>query len=152
MIASSHGPVSFREALGNSLNLSAVHLLNLIGPETYYDTLARLNLINHPEFTPEHYGLGMVVGNPEVSLLQLAAAYACLANGGSFAPLRLTLDAPQRRRHADLFAPGGLHHQRHLERPHGPGPHLRRRRGHEPALPDGHQDRDQHPLPGLNGP
>ena len=35
------------------------------------------DLINHPEFTPEHYGLGMVVGNPEVSLLQLAAAYAC---------------------------------------------------------------------------
>jgi membrane carboxypeptidase/penicillin-binding protein PbpC len=35
------------------------------------------------------------VGNPEVSLLQLAAAYACLANGGKFAPLRFTLDAPE---------------------------------------------------------
>ena len=91
----SHGPISFREALGNSLNLSTVHLLNLMGPETYYDTLAGLHLINHPEFTPEHYGLGMVVGNPEVSLLQLAAAYACLANGGRFAPLRLTLDSPK---------------------------------------------------------
>ena len=91
----SHGPISFREALGNSLNLSTVHLLNLMGPETYYDTLAGLHLINHPEFTPEHYGLGMVVGNPEVSLLQLAAAYACLANRGSFGPLRLTLDAPE---------------------------------------------------------
>ena len=91
----SHGPISFREALGNSLNLSTVHLLNLMGPETYYDTLAGLHLINHPEFTPEHYGLGMVVGNPEVSLLQLAAAYACLADGGRFAPLRLTLDSPK---------------------------------------------------------
>ena len=91
----SHGPISFREALGNYLNLSAVHLLNLMGPETYYDTLAGLQLINRPEFTPEHYGLGMVVGNPEVSLLQLAAAYACLANGGRFAPLRLTLDTPK---------------------------------------------------------
>jgi penicillin-binding protein 1C len=91
----SHGPISFREALGNSLNLSTVHLLNLMGPETYYDTLVGLHLINHPEFTPEHYGLGMVVGNPEVSLLQLAAAYACLADGGKFAPLRLTLDSPK---------------------------------------------------------
>ena len=91
----SHGPISFREALGNSLNLSAVHLLNLMGPETYYDTLAELQLINRPEFTPEHYGLGMVVGNPEVSLLQLAAAYACLANRGRFAPLRLSLDSPR---------------------------------------------------------
>jgi penicillin-binding protein 1C len=90
-----HGPISFREALGNSLNLSTVHLLNLIGTETYYDTLAELHLINRPEFTPEHYGLGLVVGNPEVSLLQLAAAYACLANGGKFAPLRFTLDAPE---------------------------------------------------------
>jgi penicillin-binding protein 1C len=91
----SHGPISFREALGNSLNLSTVHLLNLMGPETYYDTLVVLQLINHPEFTPERYGLGMVVGNPEVSLLQLAAAYACLADGGRFAPLRLTLDDPK---------------------------------------------------------
>jgi penicillin-binding protein 1C len=30
---STHGPVSFREALGNSLNLSAVYLLNQLGPE-----------------------------------------------------------------------------------------------------------------------
>ena len=36
-----------------------------------------------------------MVGNPEVSLLQLAAAYACLANGGKFAPLRFTLDEPE---------------------------------------------------------
>ncbi len=100
----SHGPVSFREALGNSLNLSAVYLLNLIGPETYYDTLASLNLINRPEFDPEHYGLGLVVGNPEVSLLQLAEAYACLANHGRFAPVRLTRDAP-REAGTPIFSP-----------------------------------------------
>jgi penicillin-binding protein 1C len=99
-----HGPISFREALGNSLNLSTVHLLNLMGTETYYDTLAGLHLINRPEFTPEHYGLGLVVGNPEVSLLQLAAAYTCLANGGKFAPLRFTLDAPQADR-TQVFSP-----------------------------------------------
>ena len=89
-----YGPVAFREALANSLNLSTVSLLNLISPQTYYDTLSRLNLINHPERGPEHYGLGLVVGNPEVSLLQLAAAYACLANGGLYQPLRLRADAP----------------------------------------------------------
>lgn len=100
----SHGPVSFREALGNSLNLSAVHLLNLIGPESYYDTLASLDLINRPEFNPDHYGLGMVVGNPEVSLLQLAAAYACLGHAGSFAPLRLTINDP-RQAGTPIFSP-----------------------------------------------
>jgi penicillin-binding protein 1C len=87
-----YGPVSFREALANSLNLSTVSLLNLIEPQSYYDILSHLNLINHPERGPEHYGLGLVVGNPEVSLLQLAAAYACLANGGLYQPLKLRED------------------------------------------------------------
>jgi penicillin-binding protein 1C len=89
-----HGPVSFREALGNSLNLAAVRLLDQIGPERYYDTLRTLQLINHPDRGPEHYGLGLVVGNPEVNLLQLAAAYASLANGGVFRPLRFMFDEP----------------------------------------------------------
>ena len=82
------GPISMREALGNSLNLSAVSLLNQIGPPAFYDLLTRLQLINHPERPAGYYGLGLVVGNPEVSLLQLASAYACLANGGVFRPAR----------------------------------------------------------------
>jgi penicillin-binding protein 1C len=91
---SSHGPVPFREALGNSLNLSAVNLLNLVGFGGFYDTLKRLQLINHPERSADHYGLGLVVGNPEVSLLQLAAAYAGLANGGVFRNLRFLPTEP----------------------------------------------------------
>jgi penicillin-binding protein 1C len=89
-----HGPVPLREALGNSLNLSAVNLLNAIGFESFYGTLKNLNLINHPHRSSAHYGLGLVVGNPEVSLMQLAAAYACLANGGVFRNLRLRPDEP----------------------------------------------------------
>ncbi|MFZ5451960.1 MAG: penicillin-binding protein 1C [Thermodesulfobacteriota bacterium] len=89
-----HGPISFREALGNSLNLAAVRLLNLVGPEQYYETLSRLGLINRPDKGPEFYGLGLVVGNPEVSLLELAAAYACLANQGMYRSPRLLLDQP----------------------------------------------------------
>ena len=96
--------MSFREALANSLNLSTVSLLNLIEPAAYYDTLSRLNLINHPERGPEHYGLGLVVGNPEVNLLQLATAYACLANGGLYQPLRLR-DAEPAAVPARLFSP-----------------------------------------------
>jgi penicillin-binding protein 1C len=84
-----HGPISMREALGNSLNLSAVHLLNQVGPPVFYDLLTRLQLINHPERPADHYGLGLVVGNPEVSLLQLATAFASLANGGVYRPAKL---------------------------------------------------------------
>ena len=62
------------------------------GPPAFYDTLKTLRLINHPERSPDHYGLGLVVGNPEVSLLQLATAYSCLANSGVFRTLRLRED------------------------------------------------------------
>lgn len=91
---STHGPVPLREALGNSLNLSAVYLLNLIGAAPFYEVLQKLGLINHPERGPDHYGLGLVVGNPEVHLVQLAAAYAALANQGVYRPARFTLDEP----------------------------------------------------------
>ncbi|MCL6622853.1 MAG: penicillin-binding protein 1C [Syntrophobacterales bacterium] len=90
-----HGPVSFREALGNSLNLAAVRLLSQVGPEQFYATLEKLDLLPASPPGPEHYGLGLAVGNAEVSLLKLAQAYATLAQGGLFRPLRLLLEAPE---------------------------------------------------------
>ena len=84
----SYGPVSMRNALGNSLNQTAVSLLNTIGYSSFYETLQSLELINFPERGPEHYGLGMVIGNPEVTLVQLASAYAALARGGLFIPAK----------------------------------------------------------------
>lgn len=90
-----HGPVSFREALGNSLNLAAVRLLTQLGPERFYATLEKLELISPAAPGPDYYGLGLVVGNVEVSLLHLAQAYATLANGGLFRPLRLLMNTPE---------------------------------------------------------
>jgi penicillin-binding protein 1C len=84
----SYGPVSMRNALGNSLNQTAVSLLNTIGYSSFYETLRSLDLINFPKRGPEHYGLGMVIGNPEVTLVQLASAYASLARGGLFLPAK----------------------------------------------------------------
>lgn len=79
-----YGPVKLRSALGSSLNLSAVKMLQRVGEQRFYDLLVRLDLINHPERGPDHYGLGMAIGNPEVSPEQLAAAYAALANRGVY--------------------------------------------------------------------
>ena len=84
----SYGPVSMRNALGNSLNQTAVSLLNRIGYSSFYETLQSLDLINFPHLGPEHYGLGMVIGNPEVTLVQLASSYAALARGGLFIPAK----------------------------------------------------------------
>lgn len=87
-----YGPVSMREALGNSLNQSAIYLLNKVGYESSFKILKSLNLINHPEYGPDYYGLGLVLGNPEVKLIQLVAAYSALANNGIFFPPRFRLD------------------------------------------------------------
>ena len=86
-----YGPVTMRSALGNSLNLSAVKMLERLGEDRFYEVLQRLDLINHPERGPAHYGLGMAIGNPEVSPEQLAAAYAMLANNGVYRPVRYLL-------------------------------------------------------------
>lgn len=86
-----YGPVKVRTALGSSLNLSAVRMLQRVGERRFYDVLQRLGLINHPDRGPDHYGLGMAIGNPEVSPEQLAAAYAALANYGVFEPVRYVL-------------------------------------------------------------
>ncbi len=90
----SYGPVSLRAALGNSFNLSAVYLLRLIGPGPFHDVLTQLGLLERSGPGPERYGLGLAVGNAEVRLIDLAAAFAALANGGRYAPPRLLADRP----------------------------------------------------------
>jgi len=82
-----HGPLSYREALGNSLNLAAVRVLRRLGgPADLHATLQSLGLttLSHP---PDYYGLGLILGNAEVSLLELANAYACLARLGHWRPV-----------------------------------------------------------------
>jgi penicillin-binding protein 1C len=86
-----YGPITLRTALGNSLNISAVRMLESLELRPMYDLLKRLNLINYPEEGAEHYGLGLVIGNIEVSLEELVTAYAMLANKGIYRPLRFTL-------------------------------------------------------------
>ncbi|MBU3664965.1 MAG: penicillin-binding protein 1C [Chthoniobacterales bacterium] len=84
-----HGPVSLRNALGNSLNVAAVRALEIAGgPAALHRLLRELGLstLAHPA---EHYGLGLTLGNGEVRLLELANAYATLARGGIHRGFRL---------------------------------------------------------------
>jgi penicillin-binding protein 1C len=74
------GPVRLRLALANSLNVPAARTLADLGVEPFLDLLRRLGL--PLPLDPEHYGLGLALGNGEVPLLDLAAAYAALVNGG----------------------------------------------------------------------
>ncbi|MBI5745424.1 MAG: penicillin-binding protein 1C [Nitrospirae bacterium] len=83
-----YGPVTMRTALGNSFNISAIKMLEAVGQERFYELLRRIDLINDPAKTSGDYGLGLVIGNPEVTLEQLVMAYAILANGGIKRALR----------------------------------------------------------------
>ena len=89
-----YGPMRYRLALANSLNISAVKVLASIGgPEPLQQLLQQcgLSTLDRPA---EHYGLGLTIGNAEARLLELANAYATLARLGEYKPYRLVLDSP----------------------------------------------------------
>lgn len=87
-----YGPMRYRLALANSLNISAVKVLQSVGGAEALQ--ARLQSLGLTTLTKpaEHYGLGLTIGNAEVRLLELANAYAALARLGEFRPWRLVKD------------------------------------------------------------
>jgi penicillin-binding protein 1C len=87
------GPVSLREALAGSLNVPAVRLLDQLGgPEILQERLTRLGLATLDRSASD-YGLGLVLGNAEVRLVDLTAAYATLGRLGVHRPWRVRLGA-----------------------------------------------------------
>ncbi len=87
------GPVRAREALARSLNAPAVALAEQVGAASLHGRLIALGLSTLDE-RPAHYGLGLVLGDGEARLDELTAAYAAMADGGVYRPLRLRADAP----------------------------------------------------------
>ncbi len=74
------GPVKMKEALGMSLNIPAVKTLYLVGVNNSIKLAKKLGIggLNNPE----RYGLSLVLGGGEVTLLDHTAAYSVLANKG----------------------------------------------------------------------
>ena len=88
----SYGPMTYRYALGNSLNISAVRVLDSIGGgETLLPKLRELGISTLNE-DAAHYGLGLTIGNASVRLVELANAYACLGRLGRFKAWTLRQD------------------------------------------------------------
>nr|MBC7244824.1 penicillin-binding protein 1C [Chloroflexota bacterium] len=75
-----HGPVLLREALGSSLNVIAVKVLEHIGVPELVSQAQKLGLTTLQD--PQRFGLALTLGGGEVRLLELTAAYAAFANGG----------------------------------------------------------------------
>lgn len=82
-----HGPVRAREALASSFNVPAVGLAERINVGTLLHGLQRAGFVSLGQ-SPEFYGLGLALGNGDVSLLELANGYRALANGGRWSPVR----------------------------------------------------------------
>lgn len=90
-----HGEVSLRQALAHSNNVIAVKLLDTVGVPYFTEFAGRFGLSPHAE-----KGLSLALGTNEVSLSELVAAYAPLANGGTRPAPRTIIRIFDRNRNA----------------------------------------------------
>lgn len=84
------GYVSAQEALARSLNVPAVNLCAELKDNSIYSFLKRSG-ISTLSRSKSYYGLQLILGGCEVTLLELTNLYAGLANLGEFAPYKLRL-------------------------------------------------------------
>ena len=81
------GPVRVREALANSLNIPAVYTLSRVGARTFFERLPAWGF--HFPHDLRDYGAGLILGNAEPRLVDLAAAFAGIASEGRVPAWRL---------------------------------------------------------------
>lgn len=86
------GPMLARDALVQSRNVPAAALQSQLGSPGLYQLLQAAGVARlEPE---SHYGLALVLGGVELTLLDQVRLYAMLANGGKLQPLRWLKDDP----------------------------------------------------------
>lgn len=76
-----HGMVTLRQALASSLNIPAVMVLERIGIANFLDTLRTMGItsLNRPS---NQYGLSVILGGAEVTVLDNTFGYCTFANNG----------------------------------------------------------------------
>lgn len=74
------GPMSLRNALGQSINVIAVKLFYLAGLQDSLETAEDMGISTLTDVN--RYGLTLVIGGGEVSLLDITSAYGVFANNG----------------------------------------------------------------------
>lgn len=77
------GPMLARRALAGSENVPAVALASSLGIPKLLRFLGRAGITTFDR-TAAHYGLGLTLGNAEVRLDELVAAYSAFARGGEW--------------------------------------------------------------------
>ena len=81
------GAVSVRTALASSLNVPAVRVAAMLGPQAVFDHLNRAGL--RLSESAGYHGHALALGAADVSLLDLTNAYRALANEGRWNPPQL---------------------------------------------------------------
>jgi penicillin-binding protein 1C len=89
------GLVSARTALASSLNIPAVRVISLAGPENFVGKLRELGFDKLE--ADDFYGPSAALGSIDVSLRELVNAYRTLANGGIRSPLHLLPGQPKKK-------------------------------------------------------
>jgi 1A family penicillin-binding protein len=84
-----HGPVSFRQALAGSLNVSAVKVLYLAGVDNVINFAKKLGYSSLGD--KDQYGLTLVLGGGEVRLLEHTNAFSAFAQEGRLPELNFVL-------------------------------------------------------------
>ena len=79
---STHGPVTIRTALSNSLNIPAVKMLALVGLSDAIKTAKDMGITTLNQ--PDRYGLSLVLGGGEVKPIEMSGAFGAFADGGTF--------------------------------------------------------------------
>lgn len=75
-----HGLVQMRFALGNSLNIPAVKMLELNGVNAMTATASAMGITTFTD--PQKYGLSLTLGGAEVKMVDMATAFGVFANSG----------------------------------------------------------------------
>lgn len=89
------GPVSVRQALAQSLNIPAVKMLYLAGPTAVINKARDFGYTTLTD--PSRYGLSLVLGGAEVTLLEHTSAYATFASEGMRRPPASVLKVEDRQ-------------------------------------------------------
>lgn len=79
---STHGAVTMRTALSNSLNIPAVKTLALVSVPEALKTAKDLGITTLNQ--PERYGLALVLGGGEVKPIEMAGAFGAFSDNGTY--------------------------------------------------------------------
>ena len=91
-----HGPVSFRDALAQSINIAAVKAMYIAGLPDVIELVKSAGITSLSN--SGDYGLTLVLGGGEVSPLELGDAYTIFANDGEFVEYRWNVSSQINKR------------------------------------------------------